>query len=85
VLLIVNNASEREAHKLREQERCYLDHAERDPDRTALTRENPSTGEAMRRELLMNDSVFIVYSWYIFIVRRLVFFLTNPNQTRHES
>jgi hypothetical protein len=44
---------------------------------------NPKTGEAMRRELLMNDSVSLFYSWYIFIVRRLILF--NPNQTRHES
>jgi hypothetical protein len=34
---------------------------------------NPVTGEAMRRELLMND-LFLVYSWYKFIVRRLVLF-----------
>jgi hypothetical protein len=39
-----------------------------------LTDENPKTGEAMRRELLMNDSVLLVYSWYIFIVCRLVLF-----------
>jgi hypothetical protein len=39
-----------------------------------LPDENPGTGEAMRRELLMNDSLFLVYSWYIFIVRRLVLF-----------
>jgi hypothetical protein len=38
-----------------------------------LPDENPGTGEAMRRELLMND-LFLVYSWYIFIVRRLVLF-----------
>jgi hypothetical protein len=39
-----------------------------------LPDENPKTGEAMRRELLMNDSVLLVYSWYIFIVHRLVLF-----------
>jgi hypothetical protein len=39
-----------------------------------LPEENPKTGKAMRRELLMNDSVFLVYSWYIFIARRLVLF-----------
>jgi hypothetical protein len=39
-----------------------------------LPDENPKTGEAMRRELLTNDSIFLVYSWYIFIVRRLVLF-----------
>jgi hypothetical protein len=39
-----------------------------------LPDENPKIGEAMRRELLTNDSVFLVYSWYIFIVRRLVLF-----------
>jgi hypothetical protein len=77
VLLVINNTSERETHKLREQEQCYANHAERDRGRTALTRENPRTGEAMRRKLLMNDSVFIVYSWYIFIVRRLIF-LNQP-------
>jgi hypothetical protein len=32
---------------------------------------NPGIGEAMRRELLINESLFLVYSWYIFIVRRL--------------
>jgi hypothetical protein len=39
-----------------------------------LPDENPKTGDAMHRELLKNDSVFLVYSWYIFIVRRLVLF-----------
>jgi hypothetical protein len=39
-----------------------------------LPDENPGTGEAMRRELLMNDSLFLVYSWYIFIVCRLILF-----------
>jgi hypothetical protein len=39
-----------------------------------LPDENPKTGEAMRRELLMNDSISLVYSWYIFIVRRLILF-----------
>jgi hypothetical protein len=39
-----------------------------------LPNENPVTGEAMRRELLMNDSLFLVYLWYVFIVRRLVLF-----------
>jgi hypothetical protein len=39
-----------------------------------LPDENPKTGEAMRRELLMNDSILLVYSCYIFIVRRLVLF-----------
>jgi hypothetical protein len=39
-----------------------------------LPDENPRTGEAMRRELLMNDSVLLVYSWYIFIVPRLILF-----------
>jgi hypothetical protein len=39
-----------------------------------LPDENPVTGEAMRRELLMNDLSFLVYSWYIFIVRRLILF-----------
>jgi hypothetical protein len=39
-----------------------------------LPDENPRTGEAMRRELLMNDSVLLVYSWYIFIVRRVILF-----------
>jgi hypothetical protein len=37
-----------------------------------LPDENPRIGEVMRRELLMNNSVFLVYSWYIFIVRRLI-------------
>jgi hypothetical protein len=62
VLLVINYASERETHKVSEQGQCYPDHTERDRGRTALTQENPRTGEAMRRELLMNDSVFIVYS-----------------------
>jgi hypothetical protein len=48
--------------KVNKQGRCYPDHAERERGCMALTRENPRTGEAMRRELLMNDSVFIVYS-----------------------
>jgi hypothetical protein len=35
---------------------------------------NPGTGEAMRRELLMDESFFLVYAWYILIVRRLALF-----------
>jgi hypothetical protein len=39
---------------------------QRDRGRMALTRENPRTGEAMRRELLMNDSISCLFMVHIY-------------------
>jgi hypothetical protein len=74
MLLAIYKASERATYEANKQEQCAPDHAKRDQGATwhLPDGKNPGTGEAMRRELLKNESPFLVYSWYIFIVRRLV-------------
>jgi hypothetical protein len=75
MLLAIYKASERATHKVTSKSNAPP------ITRSVIRRlhgtypmKNPGTGEAMRRELLMNESLFLVYSWYIFIVRRLALF-----------
>jgi hypothetical protein len=60
MLLAICKASERATDEANKQEQCAPDHAKRDQGATwHLPDENPGTGEAMRRELLMNGSFFL--------------------------
>jgi hypothetical protein len=74
MLLTIYKASERATYETNKQGQCAPDHASVIGAAWHLPNENPVTGEAMRRELLMNDFLLLVCSWYIFIVRRLVLF-----------